>query len=445
MKRILPALLFAACATAHPAGGVGPAHADLAKPVESDVTVRDAGGVRVIVKRVPHVKLVTVQLYLEGGVRNWTAQDAGVERLALATAVAGGTTDLPKAAFQAKLEQLGSQIASESTEDFAVVEAKGLARTWRPTFDLLADAVLRPALPADEIEEQRQLQLSAIRQEDENPDSLLGKLSHEMLYHGLPYANRAVGTMRSVAALGRTDLVRHLDAIRQRSRLLVVAVGDVDPDEVAAWAKDAFGGLPQGSYRPEPPTPPVFQQPSVNVLALPLPTTYVLAAFPAPNWRSPDLPAAIVAMSALKEKLFDEVRTKRNLSYAPGAGLSLGGLGEGYLYVTAEQPNTTLGVMLDVLHSEAAGKIDPAVLEGDKRVFLTRFLMRDETTDGLASLLGRAEILGGDWRLAARLVDGVEKVGPAQVAAFLKAYARNFQTAVLGDPSRIDRGLFTST
>ena len=438
MKTRFLALLLCGCATAHSAASV------TTQPFEEGVSVLDAGGVRVLVKREPHVKLVSAQLYLEGGVRNWTAENAGVERLALATAVAGGTETLPKAAFQEKLERLGSQLGSESTNDFAVVEAKGLRERWRPTFDLMADAVLHPALPEDEIEQQRQLQLSALRQEDEQPDSILEKLSHAMLYHGLPYANRAIGTPRSVAALRRGDLVRHLTDIRQKSRLLLVVVGDVDPGEIASWAKGAFGALPAGTWRPEPPTPPVFQKPEVRVVALPLPTTYILAAFPAPSWRSPDLPAAIVAMSALKEELFDEVRTKRNLSYAPAAGLSLGGLGAGYLYVTAEEPNTTLKVMLDVLHGEMAGKIDPAVLDGDKRIFLTHFLMRDEATDGIASLLGRAEILGGDWRIAGKLIDGVERVGPAQVAAFLKAYAKNFQTAVLGDPARIDQGLFNS-
>ncbi len=436
-------VLSAACATARPAG---PRRAeDLARPLEEGVAVLDAAGVRLIVKRVPHVKLVTAQLYFQGGVRNWTAADAGVERLALATAVAGGTETLPKEAFQQRLERLGSRLGSFANDDYSGAQATGLRERWRPTFDLLAGAVLHPALPGGEIERQRQLQLSALRQEMEEPDALLAKLSHERVYRGLPYENRAIGTVENLARFTRADLARHLTAIREKSRLLLVVVGDVDPKEIASWARGAFGSLPEGAYRPAPLAPPVFHAPALTVVSVPLPTTYVLAAFPAPSWRSHDLPAAIVAMSALREKLFEEVRTKRNLSYAPAAGLDTSGLGEGFLYVTAEQPNTTMSVMLDVLHAFQQGRIDATALAGDERIFLTHFLMGDETTGGLASLLGRAEVLGGDWRIAGRLIDGVKNVKPAQVSAFLKRYAKDLQTTILGDPARIDRGLFTAT
>ena len=54
---------------------------------------------QILVKRIPHEKLVAAELFIRGGVRNWTAEKAGVERLALETAVAGGTEKLPKAEF----------------------------------------------------------------------------------------------------------------------------------------------------------------------------------------------------------------------------------------------------------------------------------------------------------------------------------------------------------
>ena len=89
--------------------------------------------------------------------------------------------------------------------------------------------------------------------------------------------------------------------------------------------------------------------------------------------------------------------------------------------------------------------MDAESLEGDKRIFLTHFLMRDESTDGQASLLGRAQVLAGDWRIAGRLLDKVRLVTAEQVQAFLRQYVKNLQVIVLGDPSKIDQKLFTST
>ncbi|MHB1846370.1 MAG: M16 family metallopeptidase [Deltaproteobacteria bacterium] len=417
---------------------------DLAKPLAEGVEERDVLGMRLLVKRVPHEPMVSARLYLLGGVQNWSEKDAGIERLALGTAVSGGTAELPKEAFDRKLADLGSQLGAQSTNDYAAIGAKALSSRWRPTLDLLAAAFLRPALPAGELEVQRQLQLSALRQEEEDPDAELELLSNKLVYHGLPYANRALGTAETVSKLTRDDLVRQLAKLRETSRMLLVVVGDVGMGEVEAWAKGAFGGLPRGDFRPQPLVQPTFASARVEVEPRPLPTNYLLAAFPAPSWRSPDLAVAAVAMNALREKLFEEVRTKRELSYAPSAGLALRGLGEGFLYVTAVDPNLTFQVMLDTLHGMQEGKIDPTVLEGDKRIFLTHFLMRDQSTDGQAELLASAQILGGDWRLAGTLLDRARAVTPAEVSTFLRAHAKDLQTVVVGDPGKIDPRLFSS-
>jgi predicted Zn-dependent peptidase len=441
-KVALTTLLLWGCATA---GSEGAGPKDLAAPLERGVVQTEVDGIQVLVKRVPHVKLVAAELFIRGGVRNWTADKAGVERLALETAVAGGTEQLPKADFSRHLAALGTQLGADSSDDFSVIEVKSLTERWRPSFDLLADAVLHPALPASEIEIQRQLQLSGLRQEQEDPDALSAKEAHELFYRGTPYANRAIGTLDGVAKLTRDDLVAQLTKLRETSRWLLVVVGDVDPADVTAWASTAFAAVPHGSYKEDPIARPSFQKPDLKIVEMPLPTTYMNASFPAPSWRDSEFAIAAVSINALREKLFEEVRTKRQLSYDPAASLSLEGPGEAFISVTAEDPNKTLQVVLDVVHEFQTGHIDAESLEGDKRTFLTHFLMRDESTDGQASLLGRAQILGGDWRIAGRLLDRVREVTADQVQAFLREYLKNLQTVVLGDPGKIDNKLFTST
>ena len=58
-------------------------------------------------------------------------------------------------------------------------------------------------------------------------------------------------------------------------------------------------------------------------------------------------------MEILSDRLFEEVRTKRNLTYAVQAGLSQRAANYGILYVTAVDPANTLPVMLAELTSVA--------------------------------------------------------------------------------------------
>lgn len=419
--------------------------ADPAPVTDGDVTVAYANGVQILVKRIPGAELAAMQLYIRGGARLFTAKDAGVTRLALSVATSGGTSALDKDAYHRKLAALGTDLWSESGSDHASIKAKTLLATWDDTFTLLADTFLRPALPASELELQKQHQLSAIRHEDESPDASLGRLVHETVFKGHPLEARPIGTEASVERLTLEAVQTHLGMLRETSRLLFVTVGDVDPAHVVEKVKGAFGALPRGAYEEAPFPALAYDKPAVSITERKLSTNYIQGSFAAPRWTSPDFADAMVAMSHLRHRLFEEVRTRRNLSYAPSAGLASGSsVPLGFLYVTAVDPNTTIQVMFDEVKKLQAEPIAEKDLTGTKSVFLTRYLMQNESTDGQAGMLASAQLLGGDWRLARTLPDRIRAVTPAGVQSFAKKHMARLQLVVLGDPRKIDKALFGS-
>lgn len=422
-----------------------PPPADPATVTEGDVTVAWVNGMQILVKRIPGSEISSSQLYLRGGVRNWGADDAGVEELAISTAASGGTASLDKDAFARRLAELGSEIGGGSGNDYSSLKAKSLTKAWDATFAMLADAFLHPALPPAELEVNRQRQLSGLRHEEDSPDGQLRLLVHRSLFTGHPYANRAQGTKESVARLQVADAQRALARLREAGRMVFVAVGDLDPAHVIAQVKAAFGSLPRGSYREEKLPSVSFAAAKVSTEEKKLPTNYIQAVFPAPSLGDVDYPVATVAMNVLGYRLFEEVRTKRNLSYAPSARLSPNlSIGVGLLYVTAVDPNTTMKVMLDELKRIQSEPVPEKELAGSKSIFLTSYLMENEPTDGQGAMLARAALLGGDWHLAKTLPERIRAVTASEVQAFAKKYATHLQTTVLGDPAKIDRGLFGS-
>lgn len=418
---------------------------DPAAIADGDVTVGFANGVKVIVKRIPGAELVATQLNILGGVRNWGEDDAGIEQLALSTSASGGTESLDKDAFARRLAGLGSAIGAGALNDFSEFGAKCLRQHWDTTFGLMADAFLRPALPQSEVDLQRQNQISALRHQMEDPDGQLSLLVQQTLFKGHPYANRAVGTIETVSQLKTEQLRDYLRKLRETRRLLLVVVGDIEPQHVIDQARGAFGALPSGTYRNTALPPLSFDHPTVVTFPRKLPTNYIVSTFLAPGWGDPDFPSAMAAMTVLGWREWIEVRTKRNLSYAPSASLSANtAVARGTLYVTAVDPDATMRVMFEQARKLRAETVPIRELEGDTSFFLTGFLMSSENTDGQAAQLSRAEILGGDWHLARTLPERMRAVTPQDVEAFAKKYIANLQTVVLGDPEKIDPSLFSS-
>jgi len=441
-RKILIALFALALAVpAALAKNAAPA-ADMAPVTEGDVTEATVDGMRVLVKRVPGAELVSTSLYIRGGARNWGKDDAGVESLALQVAATDGAGALDKIAYTRRLAELGTTLGADTGPDFSVLSSKGLLKNFDASFGLLADVFLRPALTPAGIELTRAQALIGLQREQEQPESRLAILVNDTLFAGQPYANRPQGTIATVTALKREQLLAHLAKLRVGSRLLLIVVGDVDPAHVLAQARAAFGALPRGDYVDTPFPKPRFTQPALVTEKRELPTNYLQGWFTAPSPGDPDYATARVAMSYMWDQLFKEVRTKRNLSYAPGAGVNVYQAGTlGGVTVSAVDPTAAYTVMLDELRRLQTTPLAPERLAGARSTYLTGVINDAEATDGQASLLAIGELFAGDWRYSDRFLEQVRTVSPADVQAFAKKYFVNLQTVMLGDPAKLDPAL----
>jgi zinc protease len=181
----------------------------------------------------------------------------------------------------------------------------------------------------------------------------------------------------------------------------------------------------------------------VSVTPRQLPTNYVQGAFAAPSLDSPDYYAMRVARSILQERVYEEVRTKRNLSYAPSAFFTVQGASLGGIYVTAVEANLSVRLMLDEierLQTELVSDYEIASTAGQS---LTSYYMDQETNAAQARELARYELLGGGWRNSFELLARIRAVTPADVRRVAAKYMRNLRFVVIGNPRAIERSIFT--
>lgn len=450
-------LLLPACADAPPPAPVAPARptppvapapAPEAEPpavVDGAVTTKTVAGVEVIVQRIPGAAFAAGNLYVRGGTRNWTAENAGIEHVAFTVAASGGTSTLDKTAFSRKLASLGASLSGDARNDFSSFELKAPLESWDDALALLVDVFQHPALPPSEIELVRTQLLARLHHEQEDPDGQLWTLERKQIFAGHPYANRPIGTVASITALKAEDLAAHLEKLRETSRLVFVAAGDLEPERVFSQVKKALGGLRRGTYAEAPLPAVAFDAPHLVTEERKIPTNYVEAVFPAPTWKDGDRVAGLVAFQGLSWRLWQELRTKRNLTYAVSASVNDSFARPiGVLYVTAVDPGTSMRVMLDEVKRLKDEPIGDKELAGFKSVYLTGYLQGHETPDGIARALGDAFLYGGDWRIGRAFPERLRAVTAKDIQDFAKKYMVHMQSAVVGDPAKIDGKLFTS-
>jgi len=416
-----------------------------ASRTEGDITETKIAGMTIIVKRVPTAELATATLFIRGGSRNWTKTDAGVEMLALNVAANGGTESLDKVAFGRKLASLGGFVSADTNVDWSSLETKGPLRSYEELFGLLVDVLLKPAMPASEIEVMREQQLAGIKHEEEDPDARLTLLADQKIWKGHPYENRPQGTLDVVQKLTREQLLAHLTTLRETSRMVLVVVGNLDSGKVIETVRAKLAAVPEGKYVHQSLPKPVFSAATLFTEQRKLPTNYILGGFVGVPAGTAEFAASEVLSTMLQERLFEEVRTKRNLSYAPATGCDISEAATMcFLYVTAVDPNKTLPVMFDEFRKAQSTVLSEEDLAAAKAKTRTGMLMQTETTDGQSRALGRAFLLTGDWRNHSKLLEQIANVKAADLQAYAQKHFGKLQMILLGDPTQLDEKLATS-
>jgi len=410
--------------------------------VATAVTEFDVNGLKVLVKRRDSSQTVVAGLFLRGGARNVTSANAGIESLMLDVA-SEASAAYPRARLRRELARTGSSLSFGANRDYSAMTLASPKRGFDAGWAMLVDAVLRPAFTADDFERVRTRRLNGLISMDDTPDAFIGALQARVAFAGHPYTNEPEGTPASVKAITLDDLKRFHQQMMVTSRLLLVVVGNVDPEDIRRKAQTAFGSIPRGSYQ-EAPFPALrFAGPTLMVTARQLPTNYVSGLYPAPAPGSPDYYAMRVATTILRDRVFEEVRTKRNLSYAPDAFLSAQAVNSGGLYFTAVEANQTVQLMLAEVARLQREDVPAGLIRATGQGFLTTSFLEQETNSAQTGVLALNELVGGGWRKAELMLDHVRAVTPADVRRVAGTYMRNLQFVGLGNPDSFDRQAFT--
>jgi zinc protease len=174
-----------------------------------------------------------------------------------------------------------------------------------------------------------------------------------------------------------------------------------------------------------------------------LPTNYILGYAPGPAATDPDYTALRVATAVLSGRLFTEVRSRRNLSYAVESPFLERAYGVGGLYVTTVDPNAVLRIMRDELDALQTGQVENEGLQRLEQQFITEYYLKNETNADQADELARAELYEGDYRRAERFMEELHRVTPADVERAAQKYLVNFRFAYVGDTTKVDRRLLS--
>ncbi|MBS1797028.1 MAG: insulinase family protein [Acidobacteria bacterium] len=404
----------------------------------------EVNGLKVIVKRRTGAPTVSAGLFIRGGARNLTPATAGIESLMLSVA-AEASKNFPRDVMRKELTRMASSLGSGSNEDFSVMSLTSTRQNFDRTWEIFTDAALNPSFTAEDFDLVRGKILTALRNQSISPDSALDALQDKVIYANHPYASDPNGTPETLAGFKVDDLRAYHKKVMQTSQLLLVVVGDVDPATLQKRVADSFGKLPRGDYKEQPLPALNFDKPSLDITNRAVETNYIKGIFAAPSLNNPDYYAMRVAMTLLQSKVINEVRNKRQLSYAPNAEMEDDAANTANIYVTANDANQSVFIMLKEIEKMRDSGVDEDEFTGLPGFFLTTYFIKQETNASQVAELARYELIGGGWRNSLSFIDKMLAVRPEDVQTVARKYMKNIRFVVIGNPASINKKIFVPT
>jgi zinc protease len=402
-------------------------------------------GLPVILRRVTANNVVAANLYLLGGTQQLSPENAGIETMLLETSESG-TMRYSKGALRRSMARLGSTIVSEPGADWTMFGLRSTTAGFDSSWAIFADRLTAPRLDSVELDLVREKFLAAVRQRDDSPDALVNELADSLLYEGHPYGLPVIGTERTLGSLRAGDLRRYLRNQMVTSRMLLVVVGNIQRTRLERLVRTTIARLPRGTYQWKAPGPPhpADSAPGAGVryVQRSLPTNYVLGYYAGPPAGSEDYQALRIATAVLSGRLFAEIRSRRNLSYAVHAPFVERAVSAGGFYVTTVSPDEVLRIMKEEVRALKARKVDPGALERLVQQFITEYFLDNETNSDQANFLARSWLYRGDYHAADRFVDELRRVTPDDVQRVAVRYMHDVRFAYVGDSLKAPRAAF---
>ena len=402
-----------------------------------DVQSFTFNGLKVIFKQNTSNDIISSNLYYKGGVTNLTEDKAGLEALTLVVSTKS-SINYPKDKLNAELESMNTVINTNSNFDFSRISLLCVKQNFAKSWEIFSDIVVNPSFTEEDLVLEREKLINNVKQVDDNPDAYLRKLVNNEFYVDHPYSIEVNGTENTLSSFTTGDLKEYHSELMNTSRLLLVVVGNTTKSELESMVKNSFDSIPASNYTASVPPGIEYNEPSIKIVNRDLPTTYIQGTYSAPARGTKDGYTMLIANSILRDRVWEEVRTKRSLSYAPSTRYVNNFSNYGAIYVTAVDPDTTIEVMINELERLKNELITDKELTNKVRQFITFYYMGNETNQAQANALAFYELAGIGYDEVNEFLTNVNKVTSKDIQDVAQKYMKNLQFVMIGNPETLE-------
>ena len=181
-------------------------------------------GIRVVTERIPHVRSVSLGIWINVGARDESKSESGISHF-IEHMFFKGTGKRSARDIAIEIDSLGGELNAFTSKEGTTYYVKVLDEHLPKAVELLSDIFNDSVFDPKEIDRERKVIAEEIKMVEDTPDDLVHELLYESVWRGNPLGQPVLGTRKSLAGHTREDLMSFMDRHYLPSEIVISAAG----------------------------------------------------------------------------------------------------------------------------------------------------------------------------------------------------------------------------
>jgi predicted Zn-dependent peptidase len=284
-----------------------------------------SNGLRVITEPMPHLRSVSLGVWVGTGSRNETPAQNGISHF-IEHMVFKGTKNRTAEQIAKAIDATGGNLDAWTSKEMVSYNTKVIDDHLPVAFDILSDMVLHPLFRPADIEKEKGVILEELKMEVDSPEYLVHETFFSNFWKRHPLGRSILGTKSTVKSFEQSLLFDYYRSVYTPRNMVITAAGRIEHERVLELADRYFGGLEARTTTvlegaPDPQTPFILKSKKsleqvhlcVGVPSLPIadPRRYVCYVL------------STLLGGGMSSRLFQNIREKHGLCYSVFSELNL--------------------------------------------------------------------------------------------------------------------------
>jgi zinc protease len=403
-------------------------------------TLALSNGIPVIYRLVPDSEILQIKVQFSAGEKDLAKGKRSVLRWLMA-AMPMAAKDFPREKMREEVAKYSSEISCAGSTEIASCDLGTVNDFFRESLVPFGAMIATPALTSEDLKLQRDRLVEGAKQERDNPGVYINHVVNKVFYEqDHPYRLINDEVINELETMPYDEVRKLHERLLDSSVMTIVAVGSLTQEALLQGLEASFGKIVNKHFATVGVKEPKYDKSNrLNIVDRPLPSSYIRAKIPAPAANAGDVVAANLMFEILSQKMFEEIRSKRSLSYTPFSALVSMSIGIGVLDVSTPKPKEALSALAEVIKGVKEKSMSAEDLEEYKHKYATRFFLTQEAQEDMANSIGRYYRYFNSPDPFYELPLALSKVTPKDIQDSAKKYLKNFRIGVITDKKKFDK------